>query len=85
MKTPYNKTIEALRWWYSEHRCSACHKIPSDSLNILSVVIEPEYNIFTVQVITQCPKCEHLQIHILESEKALQRIVDQHKAEWLNV
>jgi len=85
MKTPYNKTIEALRWWYSDHRCPACRKIPTDSLNILSVTANPEVSIFSVQVITQCPSCKYLQIHALESEKALQRIIDQHKAEWLNV
>jgi len=85
MKTPYNKTIEALRWWYSDHRCPACRKIPASSFEICTVSIEPETNIYAVDVLTKCPCCEHLQIHTIESEKALQRIIDQHKAEWLNV
>jgi hypothetical protein len=85
MRKPTNKTFEALRWWYCEHRCPSCCKIPSDSFNILSVTANPEVSIFSVQVITQCPSCNYLQIHALESEKSLQRIVDQHKAKWLNV
>lgn len=79
------KTVKAVQWWYSEHRCPGCFKIPSDSYSVLSVSLNPEVSIFTVQVIIQCPCCNRIMVHAIENEKRLESIVDQYSKDWIDV